>query len=70
MIIVDKINCGIFRHGTFIGKKGKLGSQIGPHLSEKECKKLVKLKKIVGCGKPFELIYENKDLYVKKCEYK
>ena len=39
-IIIEKINCGIFRHGVYI----KTGKQINPHLAQIECEKLIKKK--------------------------
>lgn len=70
MIMVKKnqMNCCIFRHGTFI-KRGKIGSQIGRHLSESKCKQLVKQGKIVGCGLPFKLIEKEKIIYAIQCDY-
>lgn len=53
-IIIEKINCGIFRHGEF-----KNGKQIDPHLSKEMCDKLIKNKSIYGCGKPFKIISKN-----------
>ena len=50
-IIIEKINCGIFRHGEF-----KNGKQIDPHLSKEMCDNLIKNKSIYGCGKPFKII--------------
>jgi len=52
MIIVQKINCGIFRHG-YLKKTGK---QIKPHLNKKECDRLIKNNLIYGCGLPFKIV--------------
>lgn len=59
-IIIEKLNCGIFRHGVY-----KTGVQIDPHMKEKECLQLVKEDKIYGCGKPFQI----KEGIVSICDY-
>jgi hypothetical protein len=58
-IIIEKINCGIFRHGEF-----KNGKQIDPHLSKEMCDKLIKNKSIYGCGKPFKIISKTTNAHV------
>jgi hypothetical protein len=59
MIIVEEINCGIFRCGIY-----KLsGLQINPHLVKDECDRIKD--EIWGCGKPFRI--ENNKLI--KCDY-
>lgn len=54
-IIIEKINCGIFRHGIF-----KNGVQIEPHTPKEQCENYIKQGLIYGCGLPFQII--------KKCE--
>ena len=49
-----------------LDKKG-VGKQIGRHLSKKQCEKLTK--KIIGCGKPFELTRVDQHVYVRVCDY-
>jgi hypothetical protein len=49
IITVDKLKCGIFRHG--IMKKN--GKSINPHTSQIDCEKLIRKNLIYGCGKPF-----------------
>jgi hypothetical protein len=61
MVIIDKLNCAIFRHGVF----KNTGKQIPPHASKEECDNWVKNNDIYGCGKPFQVI-ENKAVV---CEY-
>ena len=61
-------NCKIFRHGTY---KNKPTKQINPHLSKIECDKLKAEDKIIGCGKPFKIVYSkpvNKPIAI-KCDY-
>jgi len=64
-IIIEKINCGIFRHGML----KENNEQINPHLPKKECDELVKQDLIYGCGKPFQIVIENEVLIVKICDY-
>ena len=65
VLIIEQINCGIFRHGylksTF--------NQINPHLSKKECDELFEKKLIYGCGKPFKLNINNNKYYAEICDY-
>lgn len=66
-IIIEQINCGIFRHGylksTF--------EQINPHLSKNECDILINNNLIYGCGKPFRIILDqiNNTLIIEICNY-
>jgi hypothetical protein len=64
-LIIEKINCGIFRHGT-IKKNGK---QIYSHAHKEICEYYVKNKLIYGCGKPFRIIKNNGTLETKICDY-
>jgi hypothetical protein len=50
-IIIEQINCAIFRHGVF---KNNL-QQINPHLPKNECIELKDKDLIYGCGKPFRI---------------
>ena len=59
-IIILKLNCRIFRHGVF---KDSL-QQIPPHLDKPSCDKI--LKKIYGCGKPFQITSDNQAII---CDY-
>lgn len=71
-IQVEKLRCGIFRHGFYMKKTKngiKLDKQINPHLSEIQCKKLVKKGKICGCANPFRLIKKDDEIFVEKCDY-
>jgi hypothetical protein len=65
-IIIDKLNCGIFRHGVL----KKSGKQINPHSSKSECNNYIKKKMIIGCGKPFK-VYEDSEgqIKIEICDY-
>jgi hypothetical protein len=65
LIIIEEINCAIFRHGVF----KKTGIQIDPHLSQIECEKNVKNGDIYGCGKPFRILQKDGALYTEICGY-
>jgi hypothetical protein len=50
-VIIDEINCGIFRHGVL-----KInGQQMDPHSSKPLCDELFQSGLIYGCGKPFQI---------------
>ena len=55
-IIIEKLNCCIFRHGIF----QKNGHQIDPHSSKNLCDLYRKKNLIYGCGKPFKIILKEK----------
>ena len=51
-ILIEELNCRIFRHGVF-----KInGTQINPHAPKDLCDFYVKNDLILGCGKPFQII--------------
>lgn len=50
-VIIEKINCGVFRHGVY----KNTGKQISPHMGQKKCDKLIKDNLIYGCGKEFKI---------------
>jgi len=64
-IIVDKLNCGIFRHGVFKNS----GKQMDPHMKKEECDRLSSQNLIHGCGKPFQIIQKNKKFEIQTCDY-
>ena len=65
-IYLKDLNCKIFRHGVY--KKTK--KQIDPHLNKLECDRLFNEKLIYGCGKPFQLIDDDKGRFkVVICDY-
>jgi hypothetical protein len=57
LIIIKKVNCGIFRHGVL----KKNNKQIPPHAKKDFCDKLVKDDLIYGCGQPFQIIKDKTD---------
>jgi hypothetical protein len=64
-VIIDKINCGIFRHGMF--KENY--KQIDPHTSKELCESYFKENKIFGCGKPFKIIIIDNKYHIQICDY-
>jgi hypothetical protein len=64
-IIIEQINCGIFRHGIL---KSNL-KQINPHSSEELCKFYIDTNKIYGCGKPFQIVEINNQYEITICGY-
>lgn len=64
-VLIEKLNCCIFRHG--IHKHNY--QQIHPHLSYLDCQSLIQKNEIYGCGKPFQIIFENNEYIAKKCDY-
>ena len=57
-ILIEKINCAIFRHGVW----KQNGQQIPPHAAKDMCEQIFAQGLIYGCGKPFRKI-------AIKCEY-
>ena len=64
-IIIEQINCGIFRHGTLKTN----GKQIEPHACKELCEHYVKYELIYGCGKPFRISIENSIFVCEFCDY-
>jgi hypothetical protein len=64
-IIIEKINCGFFRHGTLKNN----GKQIDPHSSKELCDHYVKNDMIYGCGKPFLIIIIKNNFFIEICDY-
>ena len=65
MIIIEILNCGIFRHGII----RLTGEQIPPHADKNICDELIRNNLIYGCGKPFQVTIVNNNFQVDKCEY-
>ena len=64
-IIIEKLNCGIFRHGTLKSNN----TQINPHASKEECDYYINNNLIHGCGKPFRIIQINDKFIIETCKY-
>ena len=64
-IIIEKLNCGIFRHGII----KETGKQMDPHLVKDKCDELKENDLIYGCGKPFQILIVNGEMVVQKCNY-
>jgi hypothetical protein len=64
-ILIQELNCGIFRHGVFKSN----GQQIGPHEPKQLCDSYVEEKLIYGCGKPFRLTKTGEKFEIEVCEY-
>ena len=65
LIIIEKINCAIFRHGIF----KESGKQVDPHSSKDLCEYYIREKIIYGCGKPFRVILLNNEIKTEICDY-
>ena len=61
-IIIEQINCRIFRHGVYKSN----GQQIDPHSTKRVCDEIVQKQLIYGCGKPF---FINDRLEAIICDY-
>lgn len=64
-IIIQELNCGIFRHGIFKSN----GQQINPHESRNLCDYYFINKLIYGCGKPFRIIKNGEKYEIHICDY-
>jgi len=60
IVFLHELNCKIFRHGIYKNNY----QQINPHESKEICDDLKNKDLIIGCGKPFQIIFnENKKEY-------
>ena len=65
-ILIEKLNCCIFRHGILIAS----GRQIDPHATKELCDYYIQKKQIFGCGKPFQIVKNaDNELVAVVCEY-
>lgn len=60
-IIIEQLNCGIFRHAILIDNY----IQLNPHSKYSE----IPFNKIYGCGKPFKISIINNVYVVDVCDY-
>jgi|LakMenEpi03Aug12_release.lakeMendotaPanAssembly.Ray.scaffolds.fasta_scaffold2340010_1 hypothetical protein len=66
LIFNNEICCAIFRHGIYKSNH----SQLSPHASKNECDYAYENGLIYGCGKPFQVKYnEDNILIAEKCDY-
>ena len=63
-LIIEKLNCGIFRHGVL-----KNGRQIEPHTPKQICDHYIANQLIYGCGKPFRIIFKDNKFEIVICDY-
>jgi hypothetical protein len=64
-ILIEKLNCFIFRHGILKSN----GQQIDSHSSKELCTFYIKKDLIFGCGKPFQIVKNNNELVAILCDY-
>lgn len=64
-VIIEEINCGIFRHGFFKTNN----EQINPHAQKDECDNYIIFNLIYGCGKPFKIIFIDNKYNIEICDY-
>jgi len=71
-VIIQELNCKIFRHGTFKHN----GEQIPPHSPKEDCDRFFQQNLIYGCGKPFRIVVleneeenNNNHWKIEICEY-
>ena len=69
-IIIEQLNCGIFRHGVV----KTTGKPIHPHASKQACNQYLKKGLIYGCGKPFQIVMNSRDnslntMEITVCDY-
>ena len=66
IIIIEKINCAIFRHAIY---KSNM-QQVPPHLDKNNCDLLVKNDLVYGCCKPFRIVITQDKIYQAiECDY-
>ena len=59
-VSIEKLNCRIFRHGTMIHNS----QQMNPHETKEVCDYFVANNMIYGCGKPFQIIENEKKEFI------
>uniref|UniRef100_A0A6C0B1Q1 Uncharacterized protein n=1 Tax=viral metagenome TaxID=1070528 RepID=A0A6C0B1Q1_9ZZZZ len=65
LIVIEQINCNIFRHGVM----KDTGKQMDPHAPKEVCYQLKETDAIYGCGKPFSLVKKDDEFTANICEY-
>jgi len=64
-VIIEKINCSIFRHGVL----KKNNNQIESHAPKQLCNYYIKNDLIYGCGKPFKIVIKENIFVTEICDY-
>ena len=64
-ILIEKLNCGIFRHGILKSN----GRQIDPHASKDLCNFYSQNNLVYGCCKPFQVTKLIDNYIVEICNY-
>jgi len=65
IIYSNELNCRILRHGAY---RDTL-KPIEPHASKSVCDELAKNYKIIGCGKPLQIVGDEPNLKIIVCDY-
>lgn len=66
-IIIEQLNCGIFRHCAICCCG--IPSQISPHASKSLCEDWLSHPSAIGCGKPFRVTMINGTYQAVVCDY-
>jgi hypothetical protein len=64
-ILIEKLNCGIFRHAIL----KKNGMQVNPHAPKNECDFYISNQLVYGCCKPFKIIQNAGKFEIEICDY-
>jgi len=64
-IIIEEINCRIFRHAIF----KSTGEQMNPHASKTECDEAVVKDIVYGCAAPFIIDLSGNEWVASSCDY-
>jgi len=65
LVIIEELNCKIFRHGTY----KDTNQQIDPHSTKSVCDYLILNDLIYGCGKPFKINIIDNNYQADICDY-
>lgn len=65
LVELKDLNCCIFRHGYYKAEN----IQVEPHASKEQCDLLVQNDKVLGCCRPFKILFDNMSYKVMQCDY-
>ena len=65
MVKDNELNCRIFRHGVY----KDTFQPINPHAPQSLCQQLLVADQIYGCGRPFQIVDRQGQLYSQCCPY-